>query len=118
MKKFGWVLLTGMFLVTACKKEYLKPTEVYKNKDLKIEFKDFSDSRCPYNVECITSGEAIVYLEAESGGEKVDFSLVGQGSDTILFGYRIEFVDLLPYPGSGEDVSFKDKKLKLNVTKQ
>jgi hypothetical protein len=112
------ILMFGILLFTAasCKKEELNPKEVYRTNDLCIEFVNFNDSRCPNNANCVWAGEAEVFLKATSGNESVDFSLKGLGSDTVLFGHNIEFVDLLPYPEAGVEVSFEDKELTLNVT--
>lgn len=106
-------LLTG----TACEKETLKTNEIYRSKDLKIEFKDYTDSRCPSDAICVWEGEAEVYLQAESNGQSESFFLNGLGDDTIVFGHTIELIDLQPYPESGVEVPFKNKEVKLKVTK-
>lgn len=109
--------LLFIVLFAGCQKEVLHTSEVYRSKDLKIEFKDYTDSRCPINTDCIWAGEASVYLQAKSNGQTASFVLNGLGSDTTLFGYQIELVDLLPYPEHGKEINFNDKKVVLNVTK-
>ncbi|MBI3134172.1 MAG: hypothetical protein HYZ14_05790 [Bacteroidetes bacterium] len=115
-RKMMLILGVMLFTTLSCDKEKLNPNEVYSSKDLKIEFRDFTDSRCPQNVNCIWAGEAEVFLKATSGDESIAFSLKGLGADTVLFGHTIEFVDLLPYPEAGVEQSFEDEEVILNVT--
>jgi hypothetical protein len=119
MMKKTWMVFGLMFLLigTACEKEDLETNEVYRSKDLKIEFKDYTDSRCPIGDVCIWEGEAEVYLEAKSNGQSESFFLNGLGDDTTIFGHSIELIDLQPYPQSGVEIEFKDKEVKLKVTK-
>lgn len=114
------LLLCGFLLLligTSCKKETLKINEVYHSKNLKLEFRDYNDGRCPLNANCIWVGEAEVYLHAESNEETASIKLTGIGDDTTLFGHRIELVDLLPYPEAGVEIGEGKKEVKLNVTK-
>lgn len=111
------ILLSGIIFFSSCEKETITPRQVYRNGDIKIEFNDFTDSRCPEGTQCVWEGEAIVFLTISDKNESFDFSLNGIGSDTTLLNHHIEFVDLLPYPKEGETVEFDDKELKLNVTK-
>lgn len=113
----GGILLLLLAMIS-CAKEVLHPTEVYRTKDLKIEFLDFTDSRCPLNANCIWEGEAEVFLRATSGKNVSNFSLKNTGSDTVLYGYQITFEALLPYPESGKEIAPADKEVKLKVEKQ
>lgn len=117
MRKWIMAICAVGMMAVACEKEELNTGEVYRSKDLKIEFADYTDSRCPLNADCIWEGEASVYLNVESGNEETSFTLAGIGHDTTVFGHKIELVDLLPYPESGKEISFKDKEVKLKVTK-
>ncbi|MBK9190107.1 MAG: hypothetical protein IPM77_00680 [Crocinitomicaceae bacterium] len=110
------ICVVGMTAV-ACEKEQLNTGEVYRSKELKIEFRDYTDSRCPIGTNCIWEGEASVYLKAESGDEETSFTLSGIGNDTTVFGHKIVLEDLLPYPEEGKEISFKDKEVKLKVSK-
>lgn len=111
------IALLMLVILAACEKDTLNPNEVYRSRDLKIEFMDFTDSRCPLNANCIWEGEAEVYLKAESGNEKTEFKMTGIGSDTTVFGHKIKFVDLLPYPEDGLEETFKNKELIIQVSK-
>jgi hypothetical protein len=117
--KRSLILIVGAMLLMAasCKKEAVNRGEVYRDGDFSIQFTDFTDSRCPQDAECIWAGEAVVFLKAASGETNIDFSLRGLGSDTTLMGYKIEFVDLLPYPETGVEQTLEDKELTLNVIK-
>jgi hypothetical protein len=118
MKKSGIIVgMVFLLIGTSCEKEILETNEVYRSKDLKIEFKDYTDSRCPTGAVCIWEGETEVYLLAESNGQSEGFLLTGLGDDTTIFGHSIELVDLQPYPQSGVEIAFKDKEVKLKVTK-
>lgn len=114
--KIGIALLI-LVILASCEKETLNPTEVYRSRDLKIEFMDYTDSRCPLNANCIWEGQAEVYLGVESGKDKTEFMMTGIGSDTTVFGHNIKFVDLLPYPEEGVEESFKNKELIIQVSK-
>lgn len=106
-----------LILTMACQKETLTSNQVYQSKDLTIEFKDYTDSRCPNGATCFWEGEAEVYLEAISNGNSVSFYLTGLGADTTVFGHHVELVDLLPYPENGVADNFEDKEVVLKVSK-
>lgn len=116
-KTLVYTLFLLSFVVAACGKDAIKRSKVYKSGNVAITFRDFTDSRCPTNANCIHAGEATVSLTITGGKESLDFVLRGIGADTVLLSHRIVFVDLLPYPESGVAVDPGDKELKLNVTK-
>jgi len=118
MKRVFFLIFTGLLLTAAsCKKDVLKPGQVYHSDELDIEFVDFNDSRCPLGAQCIWEGEAVVFLKVSSASSSADITLTNPGADTTLFGHRIEFVDLKPYPEEGKKKKAKYKKLTLNVIK-
>jgi hypothetical protein len=74
---------------------------VYCNPKLTLCFDSvLSDGRCPVGLECIWEGNAEVRFRMELE-HLHSFTLNTHGSfrtDTILEGFRIQLVDLLPYP--------------------
>lgn len=64
-----------------------------------------SDSRCPANAMCVWAGSALAKFSLAKNGESTSFNLVtlkygNYNKDTVLLGYKIEFVNLSPYPGT------------------
>jgi hypothetical protein len=65
-----------------------------------------SDSRCPANVLCVWQGTAVAKFLFTKNTEAhtivlATFPLPGAYSkDTIVSGYKIEFLNLTPYPGA------------------
>jgi hypothetical protein len=65
-----------------------------------------TDSRCPANAMCIWQGYAACKFSFSANGETYLFSLSTLTfpgflpKDTILSGYKIELMDLAPYPGT------------------
>jgi hypothetical protein len=64
-----------------------------------------SDSRCPMDVVCIWQGTAIAKFSFNENGNQHALTLALQSfpipeysSDTTVAGYKIEFVNLYPYP--------------------
>lgn len=108
------IFLVGFW---SCEKETIKTNEVFKSGDLKIKFQDYTDWRCPEGATCISAGDCDIYIDVTNGDESTSFTMTSLGSDTIIYNHKIEFVDLLPYPKSGEEIKFKDKEVKLKVTK-
>lgn len=69
-----------------------------------------SDGRCPVGIECFWEGNAEVRIRMEAG-ENHSFTLNTHGSfrtDTVLEGFRIHLIDLLPYPVYQVEVSPED----------
>ena len=94
--------------------------------DLKFCFNAVvSDSRCPANAMCIWQGTAIGRFTFTRNNESrtFDLSTLDQpptyNKDTVLMGYKIEFVNLLPYPGTVPNpIPDSDKKVEIKITKQ
>ncbi len=81
------------------------------------------DSRCPLGVVCIWQGTAIAKFSVTVNDHQQPvtlstFKLPGLPSDTILMGYKIEFVDLLPYPESNKSHDISEYRAELKITKQ
>lgn len=84
-----------------------------------------SDSRCPANAMCIWQGAAIAKFSLTKNKEPHSFVLstvdMPDGSykkDTVLSGYKIEFVNLTPYPGTVPAPVPDDQiKAELKITK-
>lgn len=62
-----------------------------------------NDSRCPSNVQCVWEGNAQVRFLFTVDSIRTDFVLNTHGgvqynSDTIIGGYSIQLLDLIPYP--------------------
>lgn len=65
-----------------------------------------SDSRCPANAMCIWQGAATATFSFTKNGDSHRFNLStitmepDYTKDTVIAGYKIEFTNLLPYPGT------------------
>ena len=81
------------------------------------------DSRCPLGVVCIWQGTAIAKFSVTVNDHQrpvtlSTFKLPGFPSDTILMGYKIEFVDLLPYPDINKSHDISEYRAEITITKQ
>jgi hypothetical protein len=81
------------------------------------------DSRCPLEVVCIWQGTAIAKFSVTVNDHQQPvtlstFKLPGFPSDTILMGYKIEFVDLLPYPDINKSHDISEYRAELKIAKQ
>ena len=84
-----------------------------------------SDSRCPANAICVWQGAATATFSFSKNGTNHRFNLStitmepNYKKDTILSGYKIEFINLLPYPGTfTPPAPDSDVKAELKITKQ
>src|SRR5688572_22930596 len=84
-----------------------------------------SDSRCPANAMCIWQGAATASFSFTKNGDTHHFNLSTitwkpeYTKDTIIAGYKIEFINLSPYPGTVADpIPDSQRKAELNITKQ
>ena len=83
-----------------------------------------SDSRCPANAVCIWQGTATCKFSFAKNNESHQFnlstiSIPGQYTkDTTLLGYKIEFINLSPYPGT-QPAPVPDNQIKaeMKITK-
>ena len=84
-----------------------------------------SDSRCPANAMCIWQGTAVARFSFTKNDQinTFDLSTLDQpptyNKDTVLMGYKIEFVNLHPYPGTVPNpIPDSDRKAEIKITKQ
>ena len=97
-----------------------------KGDNVKLSFDALvSDSRCPANAMCIWQGAATATFTFTKNSHDNRFNLStvtlppNYTKDTIIAGYKIEFVNLLPYPGTGADpIPDSQRKAELKITKQ
>jgi len=81
------------------------------------------DSRCPRGAICIWMGTAIgkFSFTVNNNEQKITLSTVIShplfSRDTVLMGYKIEFLDLLPYPDINSP-GIPDYKADIKITKQ
>lgn len=93
--------------------------------DLKLCFEAvISDSRCPANAMCIWQGTAVCKLTFTKNSQTHTLQLSTldmpptYNKDTVLMGYKIEFVNLSPYPGTVPDpIPNNQKKAEIKITK-
>jgi len=94
--------------------------------DLKLCFTAvISDSRCPANAVCIWEGAATASFSFTKNGDTHRFNLStitmkpSYSKDTVIAGYKIEFINLSPYPGTVTGpISDSQRKAELKITKQ
>ena len=93
---------------------------VVQNTSVQLEFIRVSgDSRCPAGVFCIQGGDAIVQLRASDGGSS-DYELHtgDQSRAAVSHGpFRIELVQLQPYPFSGRQIDPDSYRATFRVTR-
>ena len=114
-------LLMSVFIVSSCNKNKISDKRIYSNKSISIELLNVNESRCAEGAICVWEGNAGVEMRIKEGDNSVDFILNTHSTklkDTILYNYRIEMIDVSPYPILDESVKLKDYKIKLEVTKQ
>ena len=87
---------------------------------LRVQFLRVSgDSRCPADALCIQGGDAIVHVRI-TGTVTADYELHTGGPPQSVVtptGYRIELVELQPYPFSSRTISPGDYRATLVVTR-
>ncbi|HMK17056.1 MAG TPA: hypothetical protein VK492_02555 [Chitinophagaceae bacterium] len=94
--------------------------------DLKLCFEAVvSDSRCPANAVCIWQGAATATFSFTKNSKTHRFNLStikmqpNYTKDTVIAGYKIEFINLSPYPGTVTDpIPDSQRKAEVNITKQ
>ena len=109
-------IMAGLF--NACKKEDISRnsanpvlfmgecyTPIQTTEPIHLCFtKVLSESRCPLHGECIWAGTAIAEFTFTKNGQSYPLSLstnhtlMGYPQDSVIDGYKIEFVNLYPYP--------------------
>jgi hypothetical protein len=94
--------------------------------DLKVCFEAVvGDSRCPANAVCVWQGAATASFSFTKNGDTHRFNLStiamkpNYTKDTVIAGYKIEFINLSPYPGTVSTPVPDDQiKAELKITKQ
>ena len=84
-----------------------------------------SDSRCPANAMCIWQGAATATFSFTKNSKTHRFNLStitmqpNYTKDTVIAGYKIEFTNLTPYPGTVADpIPDSQRKAEVKITKQ
>lgn len=97
----------------------------YGNGAVKICFDSLlQDSRCPTGVICTWQGTAIAKFSFTVNNDQQDITLSVlhypslYPSDTTIMGYKIEFLDLQPYPKVDVTPNISDYKAEVKITKQ
>lgn len=133
MKKVLNTLIVVFFfglLSQACDKEEdtglinLNLGETYQASGLTLKFASvISDSRCPSNVICVWGGNAEVLFDFEKVGINTDFKLdTASGNnfknDTLIGGYRIKLLKVLPYPESEGEIEPDDYSIEIEISRE
>lgn len=88
---------------------------------LQVQFDSLlSDGRCPVGVECFWEGNAEARIRMVAG-EHYSFTLNTHSSfrtDTILEGFRIQLIDLLPYPVYEVEVAPEDYSAVMVISRE
>jgi len=138
--RFVHTLLAGsIFLVLfGCKKSlelgsssFVSWNDCSQNRSdhIKICFDSLiEESRCPTGAECFWQGRAVVkfYFTVDKDERPVTLTtlnlpVIGMPrfpADTILMGYKIEFVNLLPYPSIRKNHDIWEYRAEVKITKQ
>ena len=75
-----------------------------------------NDSRCPEGVECVWAGEATARFKFEKFNSSPVFFVLKEGAEeTVIEGYKIFFLRLLPYPKYGKQIKPEDYKARIIV---
>ena len=99
---------------------------IISNDNLKLCFEAVvSDSRCPANAMCIWQGTAVAKFSFTKNKDTHIFDLatinmaLTYHKDTTIAGYKIEFINLSPYPGTfTPPIPDNQIKAELKITKQ
>ncbi|MBK8943960.1 MAG: hypothetical protein IPM32_01695 [Ignavibacteriae bacterium] len=93
------------------------------DENISIQFAELvGDSRCPLDVMCVWEGDAEVKLVFSKNNNSEEFTLHTAinyyNVDTLLFGYKIQLLEVNPYPKLNVEIPPKDYKLKIKIEKQ
>lgn len=97
----------------------------FNGDNLKFSFDSLvSDSRCPANAMCVWQGTAVAKFSFSKNGLTHNFNLSTLNmpptyqKDTTIAGYKIEFMNLSPYPGTyTPPIPDKQVKAEISITK-
>jgi hypothetical protein len=130
MKRISLIILVAFgALLTACEKSGDPEASldislhdctgaIFSGDDIRLCFDSvISDSRCPANLVCVWQGMAEVQFTLIKHSQTHVFKLT-LPSDTILAGYKINLLELNPYPGLPPTTPpSNDKRVKVKITK-
>jgi hypothetical protein len=127
-------VLSCLLFVTACREDSPTAPSVPLNQQftlrpgqsaaigdssLRVQFVGVTgDSRCPADAVCIQGGDALVHIRAGQGNA-VDYELhTGDQSQAAVThgGFRIELVNLQPYPFSSRTIQPDEYRATLRVS--
>lgn len=134
MKKV-WIvsLIAGLGLLAACSKpvndddtgNFIRLHECKPlpgSNDMRLCFESvLTDSRCPSDVVCIWQGTAVARFSIEKNDARIhELTLSTNGvapyrRDTTVAGYKIEFINLHPYPQTNRTSPVPDNEIKAEV---
>lgn len=78
--------------------------------------KVLSDSRCPSGVVCVWAGEATARFKIEKYNSSPVFVDLQEGvKDTVIYGYKISFIKLLPYPALDHHIRPEEYKARIVI---
>ena len=87
---------------------------------MRLQFVEVTgDSRCPADALCIQGGDAIVHVRALETGTTSDYMLhTGDSARSFAMHrqFRVELVQLMPYPFSSRIIAPDDYRATLKVT--
>ena len=85
--------------------------------DLGVTFSEINDSRCPSDVTCVWEGRVSVTLQIYDHLQNQRIILTNGETPSMDVGiYKINLIDVLPYPVSTKDIS-KDYVAKITISK-
>ncbi|KKT72646.1 MAG: hypothetical protein UW70_C0104G0006 [Candidatus Peregrinibacteria bacterium GW2011_GWA2_44_7] len=102
----------------------VKQSAAFESDDLVLVLNEVSDSRCPADVQCIRAGEVVVKASVFKGEERLDdVTLQLAVGDQVpaqegVGDYRIELVEVTPYPKSGVAVTPEQYQVTFKVAKE
>jgi hypothetical protein len=78
-----------------------------------------NDSRCPIDATCISAGNAMVKFVLTSGdsAQSVVLNTDMAPVDSTAFGYRVELLELSPFPSASKPLDQKDYSAKVKITR-
>ena len=80
-----------------------------------------TDSRCPKDGVCIWAGNAEVRFVYSKDNNRMKFilnTLATFRTDSLINGYRIKLVNLIPYHEVGSSINQADYKAEIKITKE
>ncbi len=132
----GLICLISLTLFTSCSKEDViklgenfdlnfEQTLAFEEGGFEIKLIKVDDSRCPTRVLCVTAGAGVIELQITHPDHEdvimrlaiADNSLINIPGSSAYQDYRIEFIDLLPYPES-DAIELSQYTAVLNITKE